>query len=1421
MIEVAVALVGLAVVLVTAAAVVSVFPSSKASAGPSCSDIWIGGNGDWNDASDWSTGNVPAGTDTVCITATTTTTPAAAADTYTVTVNSFPSGDITSLDLGGTGGTQTLAIDSGINFSVTGSTAINSNGVMDLGGTGSSAVILAGGSSGLTNSGHISAEANSGQPDSLNSGLDNATGGTIDINAGADLGDSSGAAFTNDGSISTSATGSFNGSGNGTSFDNDAGTITNDGSFSFQGGGGFTEGDGTTTGNPIDLPYASLSFTGTGASSFDMTEGGGVISGDMVSGQNVAIDANSATSTSINYATPATMAGSLSFINTGGASGSSAYLAIQNEPSALTIASGGTFTVDAPGATVQQGGYLTNDGTVTIDTAFNPGPCNSCYSVITNDGTFGVASTGSVASGGANGNLFTNNGDLSLASTAVFTWNGGGPFTQNSAGTFTDTIDAISGNYGLINGGGDASIAGTLDITTVGSPAMGSMWEIIDLSQGSSGAFANCAYGSTCLFNSTYYTVTNPSYGVTTLVAGGSDATVTEPSSTTGTGTALPVGGVSVGSTVYDAATVTGNSSTQSPSGDVDFYVCSPATLLANSATTCNSSIGTQFDTETLPAGSGPPVTAYSMGQTVASAGTWCFAGYYSGDTTFPASSDTSSDECFTVTKGTATVTTTANPAANGGDATDSVAVTGGGATPTGTATFYYCYSASVITTCSSAGTEIEPGSEPVTLVDGDATSPSITVENAGTYCFFASYSGDSNYAGLTTSDLGNECFTVSGAATVTTTANPAAIGGDASDSVAVSGGGATPTGTATFYYCYSASVITTCSSAGTEIDPGSEPVALNRSGDATSPSITVENAGTYCFFASYSGDSNYAGPTTTDLGIECFTVATGSGTAIVTTTANPAAIGGDASDSVTVTGGGASPTGTATFYYCYSASVITTCSSSGTEIDPGSEPVTLVDGDATSPSLSITNTGTYCFFASYSGDSNYAGPTTTDLGNECFTVATGSGTAIVTTTATSAGIGGDASDSVVVSGPGAAPTGTATFYYCYSASVITTCSSAGTEINPGSEPVTLVDGDGTSPSITVENAGSYCFFASYSGDSNYAGPTTTDLGNECFTVATGTAPPSPPTTTPFPTQIYGIDAIGTSIAISEAEYPTAGSAHAVVLARDDFFSDALAGGPLAAAVDGPLLITEGAPISSTLDPRVQAEIERVLPKGGTVYILGGDLALSPDIDTTLEDLGYIVVREAGIDEYATAVDIANTLATTSWGTPSTIFEATGLYFYDALSAVPAAIKEHAAILLTDGSIQSPETAAYLAGHPGDTRYAIGGPLAALGADPTAIGIYGQDLFNTSAAVASYFFPHSSIVGVATAADFPDSLGGGVFMATGGRLGPILLVNPSTPLPPEIVPYLASLTIGTQCYVFGGPLAVGPAVLAALQAAIG
>lgn len=294
--------------------------------------------------------------------------------------------------------------------------------------------------------------------------------------------------------------------------------------------------------------------------------------------------------------------------------------------------------------------------------------------------------------------------------------------------------------------------------------------------------------------------------------------------------------------------------------------------------------------------------------------------------------------------------------------------------------------------------------------------------------------------------------------------------------------------------------------------------------------------------------------------------------------------------------------------------------------------------------------------------------------------------------------------------------------------------------------------------------------------------------------------------------RVFGSDAIATSIAISQAEFPAAQSAEAAVLARSDFFADALAGGPLAAHVGGPLLITPGAAESSSLDPRVLQEIERVLPAGRAVYVLGGDLALSPDVDATLRAAGYEVVRVAGTSEYETAVDVAEQL-----GNPSTIFEATGLNFADALSAVPAAIVRDGAILLTDGRAQAPATAAYLAAHPGDTRYAVGGPLAAYGADPSATPVYGKSQYGTSAAVAAEFFPSPSRFGAATGTSFPDALSGGVLMGAANK-GPLLLVQPSGPLSLPVASYLTGAESGlVGGDLFGGALAVGPDVLGELE----
>jgi len=240
-------------------------------------------------------------------------------------------------------------------------------------------------------------------------------------------------------------------------------------------------------------------------------------------------------------------------------------------------------------------------------------------------------------------------------------------------------------------------------------------------------------------------------------------------------------------------------------------------------------------------------------------------------------------------------------------------------------------------------------------------------------------------------------------------------------------------------------------------------------------------------------------------------------------------------------------------------------------------------------------------------------------------------------------------------------------------------------------------------------------------------------------------------------------------------------------------------------ANDGPLLLAP----PSGLTPTVSAEITRVLPPGGTVYILGGDAALTSAVEGEVSALGDTPMRIAGPDRFATAVAIAGAL-----GDPRTVLEATGTDFPDALSAGAAAARAGGVVLLTDGTTQAPETAAYLSAYPGGEVTAIGGPAAA--ADPTATALAGADRYATAVLVAQHFFSAAKSIGFASGLAFPDALSGGAAVGIGG--GPMLLVPPCGALPTSLTSYLPSVqaSIGTGA-LFGGPDAVGDDVLGELE----
>ncbi|WP_370356404.1 cell wall-binding repeat-containing protein [Catenulispora sp. EB89] len=350
------------------------------------------------------------------------------------------------------------------------------------------------------------------------------------------------------------------------------------------------------------------------------------------------------------------------------------------------------------------------------------------------------------------------------------------------------------------------------------------------------------------------------------------------------------------------------------------------------------------------------------------------------------------------------------------------------------------------------------------------------------------------------------------------------------------------------------------------------------------------------------------------------------------------------------------------------------------------------------------------------------------------------------------------------------------------------------------------------------------------------SGPTEThvavrDMRTGTVTAAVAPAPnvlDLPMAWRPVPTPVQedrvgGADRIGTAIATSQLGFAATGAdgrqAQAAVLTRSDTFADALAGSALAADKHGPLLLTG----TAGLDPAVARELKRVLPPHAKVYLLGGVNALSDQVAQQVAALGFTPSRVAGPDRDATAVAIAQQIT----ATPHTFLVATGRNFPDALAAgaVAGAIP-NAVVLLSDDNTLSATTKNYLTAHhhSGDTLLGVGnqGSNALASAVPSATitsQFRGYDRFDTAAKLANHFYSGASkpsTIGVATAANWPDALGGGALL--GAHPGPLLLTGPGTNgLSAGETAYLTANSAAVEeIVVFGGHSVVPPPVAAAV-----
>ena len=293
--------------------------------------------------------------------------------------------------------------------------------------------------------------------------------------------------------------------------------------------------------------------------------------------------------------------------------------------------------------------------------------------------------------------------------------------------------------------------------------------------------------------------------------------------------------------------------------------------------------------------------------------------------------------------------------------------------------------------------------------------------------------------------------------------------------------------------------------------------------------------------------------------------------------------------------------------------------------------------------------------------------------------------------------------------------------------------------------------------------------------------------------------------TGPVVERLAGGDRYETAAAVALDAFDPA-EVDTVYLAVGSNFPDALAGGPLAAAVDAPILLTE----TNTL-PTVTRNALRSFSEA--TLLAAGEAA---DADETS--------RIAGDDRYGTAAEIAVNMQATSGEDFTTVFLVKGTDFPDALAGGPAT--DGQPILLTETDALPAATAASLERLGPANVTVIGGPGAVsdavMAAAADAAGgadterIQGDDRYATSANVAATLGDVTTVY-VSVGTNFPDALAGSSAAVANGA--PIVLTARDV-LPAPTRAYLEGLSAIERLVILGGPQAVDEDVYDELEALV-
>lgn len=257
--------------------------------------------------------------------------------------------------------------------------------------------------------------------------------------------------------------------------------------------------------------------------------------------------------------------------------------------------------------------------------------------------------------------------------------------------------------------------------------------------------------------------------------------------------------------------------------------------------------------------------------------------------------------------------------------------------------------------------------------------------------------------------------------------------------------------------------------------------------------------------------------------------------------------------------------------------------------------------------------------------------------------------------------------------------------------------------------------------------------------------------------------------------RIAGSDRYATSVAISErVSWP----GETVFLASGSKFPDALAAGPVAAAEQAHLLLTQ----RDMLPPVVADRLAVLAPR--EVVLVGDQQSISSSVSAQLRGLlpGVTITRVAGSNRYATSMALFDRL--TASGAVSEVWVVAGSKFPDALVAGSIAGRHRGAILLDPNGASTTSLGAWIAevahvveavpvriaGSEGSVSAATERALRNAGA--ASVDRYaGSDRYQTARAIHDAFsttVPSGRML-LATGQNFPDALGGSLLAASDGE----------------------------------------------------